>query len=90
MNYPKIIEKVSDFLNKWEKRDHKYFGEISLIKNNILSKFVHLFSFLPNLKCYLNEINHIICLGDKNEKNKRKILGNNYLNGGLKVVNNHV
>ena len=61
-NYPKTIEKVRGVLNKLENRCLTPFGKISLIKNNILSKFVHVFSPLLSLKCYLDEINNITCI----------------------------
>ena len=54
MNYPKTIEKARGFLNKSENRCLTPFGTISLIKANILLKFVHPFLSLPNPKCNLD------------------------------------
>ena len=90
LNFPKAIEKVKYFLTRWENRCLTPFGKITLIKTNILSKFIHLFSSLPTPKCYLDEINNIIykfLWDNKPDKIKRDLICSDYLKGGLKMVN---
>ena len=48
MNIPPIISKVQSLLQQWSKRRLTLFGRITVIKSLALSKFIHLFSALPN------------------------------------------
>ena len=91
INYLKAITKVKSFLKKkWQYRNLTPIGKISLIKSNILSKFVHLFTSIPTKKLCLDQINEIVYnfLWDKKpDKIKRKVICANYVQGGLKMIN---
>ena len=58
-NYSKAISKVNKIIDSWRYRNLTPFGKITIIKNLLLSKFVHLFVALPITEKILKDINSI-------------------------------
>ena len=61
-----------------------------LIKTNILSKFIHLFTTLPISMDVIKEINDILykfVWDNKPDRIKRKVLCTSYVEVGLKRIN---
>ena len=48
LNYDRILSNITRELNNWKKRNFTPIGKIVILKTLILSKFIHLFSILPN------------------------------------------
>ena len=61
-----------------------------MVKTNILSKCIHLFSSLPRSDNFQNKLNQILLKfvwHGKPDKIKGTTICHNYLEGGLKVIN---
>lgn len=90
LNYSDKIVQIKNLLLQWSKRNLTPIGKIAVIKSLALSKIVHLFQAIPNPNPqFLNEMQ---CLffkfvwGNKPDKLRRKIMIQNYEDGGLKMV----
>ena len=61
LNYNKYIQQSIEIANHWSKRYLTPLGKITVIKTFILSKFIHLFSALPNPPVNIvNKINNVM------------------------------
>lgn len=91
LNYQKYIAQVISILNHWKKRYLTPLGKISVIKTYALSKFIHIFTALPDpppeIIKKINKIIYKFIWDDKPEKLKRIQINNTYIDGGLKVTN---
>ena len=89
-NYSKAISKVNKIIDSWRYRNLTPFGKITIIKNLLLSKFVHLFIALPITEKILKDINSIFyrfLWGGKPDKVNRQDICRPYLKGGLQMIN---
>ena len=89
LNYNKALGKMKMEVNKWNKRHLTPFGKIVVIKTNILSKCIHLLSSIERSDTFLKAVNKLIYdfLWDgKPDKIKRSTMTNDYLLGGMKMV----
>ena len=91
INFDKVFSKLNDFLKNWKKRNLTPFGRITIIKTYVISKFNHLFLALPSPKKeFIKKLESLIFnyLWDgKPDKVKREIITNDYVHGGLKMLN---
>ena len=90
INYNNIIEKLGNSLESWKKRYLTTYGKITVVKTFIISKFIHLFTSIPNPdKSILNKINNMIfkfIWDGKPDKIKRSTIISNPMEGGLKMI----
>ena len=89
MNYHQTLQDIKRDIKKWSSRYVSPFGRITVVKTNILSKCIHLFSSLPrsdNFQKQLNQILFKFVWDSKPDKIKRTIC-HDYLKGGLRMIN---
>ena len=90
INYNKTIAQCSNILNNWKKRLLTPIGKITVIKTFIIPKFNHLFISLPSPNpSILTKLSKLIfdyIWDGKPDKINRKQLAQDYLNGGLKML----
>ena len=90
INYNDKISQISNEIKIWNKRNLTPVGKITIIKSLFLSKLNHLFASIPNpnkeMSSKLNSIFFNFIWNGKTEKVKRKIITQNYENGGLKMI----
>ena len=91
INYEKYILQITDTIKHWNKRYLTPLGKITVIKTFIISKLIHLFTTLPTPeKTEIDKINNLLykfVWDNKPDKVKREQINQNYVNGGLKMVN---
>ena len=89
LNYNEKIEKIRKTLSCWKYRRLTLLGRITGLKSLAASQLVHLLSPMPSNYHAINEINtlfyHFLWNG-KGDKIKRKIMINDYCEGGLKII----
>lgn len=90
INYFPKLEDIKKLLAKWARRILTPIGYIAVIKSLVLSKIVHLISSLPNPNAdMITDLNKMFfnflwkCSPDKT---KRKVIVQDYKDGGLKMV----
>ena len=91
MNHNKYFIQILDIIKTWNRRYLNPVGKIKVVKTYILSKFVHLFTALPNPPSeFLKKLNTVIFqfIWDiMLDKIKHINIINPYNQGGLKMVN---
>ena len=90
MNYHQTLQDIKRDIKKWSSPYLSPFGRITVVKTNILSKCIHLFSSLPrsdNFQKQLNQILFKFVWDGKPDKIKRTTICHDYLEGGLKMIN---
>ena len=88
-NFIEKIEKIRSILDNWSARRLTLLGKITIIKFLAISQIVYILSSLPTLPDILKTINSILYdfLWDgKGNKIKRTTMINNYVKGGLKML----
>ena len=90
-NFEGKLEEVRQLLKKWSKRQLTPFGKITVIKCLAVSKLTHLFINLPDPgENFLQELDCLFLnfLWDgKRNKIAKKVVCDDYENGGLKMIN---
>ena len=90
LNFSKKIKDVGNILKSWEHRKLTLLGKITVVKSLALSKLVHLFTSLPDLRQVkvdeLNTLFYRFIWSGKNDKIKRNSLIGDYTDGGLKMI----
>lgn len=91
INFQKAISKINIILKNWKRRHLTPIGKITVIKTFIISKLNYLFSSLPTPKqSTIKKIIDIIynfLWDNKPDKINRIQLSQDYLQGGLKMIN---
>ena len=91
INYEKYLKKMYSIINHWNKRYLTPIGKITVIKTFILSQFIHLFTALPNptqtIKNTITKALFNFLWDNKPDKIKRTLLTQEYVTGGLKMIN---
>ena len=89
LNYNEKIEKIRSILECWKFRRLTLLGKIAVLKSLVASQLVYIFSPLQTNHEAIKEINTIFykfLWNDKGDKIKRKIMINDYSEGGLKMI----
>ena len=89
LNYNEKIDKIRSILECWKFCRLTLLGKIAVLKGLVASQLVYIFSLLQTNREAIKEINTIFCKflwNDKGDKIKRKIMINNYSEGGLKMI----
>ena len=89
-NHSKARSKVNKIIDSWRYKNLTPFGKITVIKNLLLSKFVHLFIALPiteKILKYINSTFYRFLWGGKPDKVNRQDICRPYLKGGLQMIN---
>ena len=90
LNYNKALSKTKKIILAWKKRFLTPMGKVTIIKTFILSKFNHLFMSLPSPNdFFLKQFSKILygyLWDDKPDKIKRLQLTQDYLDGGIKMI----
>ena len=90
LNFPEILQKSRLELKRWKTRHLTPLGKVTVLKTLIVSKFVHLFSTIPTPIVYLKELNCLMykyLWNNKPDKVNRELISQNYISGGLNMVN---
>ena len=91
LNYNPILNKTKKILNTWRKRHLTPLGKITVIKSFVISSFSHLFSSIPSpTKQSLLELSQLMysfIWNNKPNKISKNQLTNDYIHGGLKMIN---
>ena len=83
------VEKIRKILSYWKYRRLTLLGKITVLKSLASSQLVYLPSPLPSNYNALNQINKLFyqfLWNGKGDKIKRKIMINDYFDGGLKMI----
>ena len=89
LNYDEKVEKIRKILSCWKYRRLTLLGRIPVLKSLASSQIVYLLSSLPSNYNALNQINKLFyqfLWNGKGDKIKRKIMINDYCDGGLKMI----
>ena len=89
LNYDEKVEKIRKILSCWKYRRLTLLGRITVLKSLAASQLVYLLSPLPSNYNALNQINKLFyqfLWNGKGDKIKRKIMINDYCDGGLKMI----
>ena len=89
LNYNEKIEKIRKILSCWKYRRLTLLGRITVLKSLAASQLVYLLSPMPSNYHATNEINTLFYQffwNGKGDKIKRKIMINDYCEGGLKMI----
>lgn len=91
VNYDSKLRKMDRILQLWKGKPLTLYGKVSIVNSNIVPQFIYLIMSLPApsqhfFKIYEQKIFEFLWDG-KPEKIKRKILYNEYEQGGLKLLN---
>ena len=90
INYDSKIREIKNLLTQWSKRILTPFGKITIVKSLAMAKINHLLLSLPNPpEKTLQELNSLFfkfIWNGSPDRIKRKILIQNYRNGGLKMI----
>lgn len=91
LNFDKCLQCVRKEIQSWSKRNISPIGKITIIKSLLLSKFVHLFTVLPQPdKKWIQELEKLFynfIWNSRIEKISRKTMQLSKENGGLKMTN---
>ena len=89
LNYNEKIEKIRKILSCWKYRGLTLLGRITVLKSLAASQLVYLLSPTPSNYHAINEIYTLFyqfLWNGKGDKIKRKIMINDYCEGGLKMI----
>ena len=91
INYENVFPKIRNLMSNWEKRCLTPIGKIVIIKTFLLTNFNHLFVTLPtpstSVTQELNNVLYKYLWDNKPDKINRIQISQDYLNGGLKMIN---
>ena len=91
LNYEKYLCQARDIVKHWNRRYLTPIGKITVIKTFIITKFIHIFTTLPNppeeIKKSINDIIFKFLWDQKPDKIKRTQVARSYYQGGLKMIN---
>ena len=90
LNYNNALQNIRSEINEWKNKNLTSLGKIALIKTNFISKCVHLLTSLERSENFLRDLNtelYRFLWNNKLDKIKRSTICNDYLKGGLKMVN---
>ena len=89
LNYNERIEKIRSILGCWNFRRLTLLGKITVLKSLVASQLVYIFPSLQTNHEAIKEINTMfykfLC-NDKGDRIKRKVMINDYPEGGLKMI----
>ena len=89
-NYEKYLAQVYDIIKRWNRRYLTPIGKITIVKTYIISKFIHLFSVLPNPPVeFLKKLNTMIfkfIWDGKPDKINRQQICRQIQEGGLRMI----
>ena len=83
------LAKLQSILNNWKKRNLTIFGKVTIFKSLALSQIIHVINVDSIPLKFLHELNKMIfqfIWGSKIEKVKRSTLTEDYINGGIKMI----
>ena len=83
------MEKIRKILSCWKYRRLSLLGRMTVLKSLVASQLVYLLSSLPSNYSVINEINTLFyqfLWNGKGDDIKRKIMINDYCEGGLKMI----
>ena len=89
LNFNKKLEKVRKMLSCWRYRRLTLLGKITVLKSLVASQLVYLLTPLQSNYTALNEVNnwfYAFLWNGKGDKVKRKVMINDYCDGGLKMI----
>ena len=90
LNYNSQIPKIKALIHHWKRRKLTPIGRVTVVKSLLLPKLNHLFIALPNpdedTLSSLNKYFFEYIWNSKTDKVKRQIVTQDYLKGGLKMV----
>ena len=90
LNFNLALVKINKILNRWKKWNLSPFGKIVVIKTFVISTLNHMFASLPSPdKQTISNLNHLLysfLWDNKPNKISQKQITNDYLHGGLKMV----
>ena len=89
LNYNEKVEKIRKIVSCWKYRRLTLLGRITVLKSLAASQLVYLLSPLPSNYSALNQSNKLFCQflwNGKDDKIRRKIMINDYCDGGLKMI----
>ena len=89
LNYTEKIKKITSILECWKFRRLTLLGKIVVLKSLVASQLVYILSPLQTNHEAIKEINsmfYAFLWNGKGDKVKRKIMINDYTNGGLKML----
>ena len=90
LNYNSQIPKIKALIHHWKRRKLTPIGRVTVVKTLLLPKLNHLFIALPNpdndTLSSLNNCFFEYIWNSKTDKVKRQIVTQDYLKGGLKMV----
>ncbi|PJE77669.1 hypothetical protein CI610_03402 [invertebrate metagenome] len=91
LNFDKKLTKLKSLIRSWNRRILTPIGRINIIKSILVSQFNHLFISLPNPDYrFISKLNTIFfefLWNSKVDKVKRDVIVQDYINGGLKMIN---
>ena len=89
LNYNEKLAKIRSILGCWSFRRLSLLGKIVVLKSLVASQLVYILSPLQTKHHAINEINKLFfkfLWNDKGDKIKRKVMINDYSEGGLKMI----
>ena len=89
LNYIENIKKITSILECWKFRRHTLLGKIVDLKSLVASQLVYILSPLQTNHEAIKDNNsmfYAFLWNGKGDKVKRKIMTNDYTNGGLKML----
>ena len=92
-NLALILPKIVQEIGQWRRRNLTLIGKITVVKALLISKIVHVLSVLPNpSKQDTRKLNGLLfnfIWNNGPDKVKRSVLVQDYINGGLKMIDIH-
>ena len=89
LNFNEKLEKVRKMLSCWRYRRLTLLGKITVLKSLVASQLVYLLTPLQSNYTALNEVNnwfYTFLWNGTGDKVKRKVMINDYCDGGLKII----
>ena len=89
LNFDEKLEKARKKLSRWRYRRLTLLGKITVLKSLVASQLVYLLTPLQSNHTALNEVNnwfYTFLWNGKGDKVKRKVMINDYCDGGLKMI----
>ena len=88
LNWTSKLDNIKQLADRWSHRNLTLIGKIYIVKSELLSKIIYTATILPIPEDIVSKINKILYkfLWGKTEKVKRKIINNDFDNGGLKMI----
>ena len=91
INYTTLLNDIAKILSKWRRRNLTPIGKISIVKTFVISSLNHLLSSIPSpSKQFISQLNQLMysfIWDDKPHKISKRQITNNYIEGGLQMIN---